>query len=233
MALVGGYGSGSGSGSGSDDNAAPAAAAMLMPALAQGLMVEEDEDSDDAAPAAPEEEEEEDDDGPSGLPSIDDALDAAGPSEFLPQRSTEVSYGNILDEVPRERAAAAPDDGAAGQAAGAAGGKVPAFPERPPKKEETNRQKNARKEKAGQATFSLKWDRDCGAEKAPGGAEGKGKGGGKDGGKGGKGGGKGGKGEETLKDRTKNKRKLDQSASFLGGRWKTEEEMHMRDNFDS
>ena len=28
-------------------------------------------------------------------------------------------------------------------------------------------------------------------------------------------------------------RKLDQSASFLGGRWKTEEEMHMRDHFDS
>ena len=36
-----------------------------------------------------------------------------------------------------------------------------------------------------------------------------------------------------MKERTKNKRKLDQSASFLGGRWKTEEEMHMRDNFDS
>ena len=181
--LVDGYGSGSGSGSGSDDDTPPAASAMLMPALAQGLMVEEDEDSDDAdaAPAAPEEEE--DDDGPSLLPSIDDALNAAGPSEFLPQRSTEVNYGNILDEVPRERAAAGPDDDGAGQAAGAAGGKVPAFPERPPKKEETNRQKNARKEKAGQATFSLKWDRDCGAEKAPG-AEGKGKGGGKGGGKG-------------------------------------------------
>ena len=44
-----------------------------------------------------------------------------------------------------------------------------------------------------------------------------------------------GKGDEglTMKERTKNKRKLDQSASFLGGRWKTEEEMHMRDNFDS
>ena len=34
-------------------------------------------------------------------------------------------------------------------------------------------------------------------------------------------------------DRTKEKRKRDQSASFLGGRWKTEEEMHMRDHFDS
>ena len=28
------------------------------------------------------------------------------------------------------------------------------------------REKNARKQKLGQATFSLKWDRDCGAEKA-------------------------------------------------------------------
>ena len=48
-------------------------------------------------------------------------------------------------------------------------------------------------------------------------------------------GGKGGKGGETvsMKDRTKEKRKRDQSASFLGGRWKTEEEMHLRDHFDS
>ena len=38
---------------------------------------------------------------------------------------------------------------------------------------------------------------------------------------------------ESLKDRTKEKRKRDQSASFLGGRWKTEEEMHMRDFFDA
>ena len=114
---------------------------------------EEDEDSDDAdaAPAAPEEEEEED--GPSLLPSIDDALDAAGPSEFLAQRSTEVNYGNILDEVPRERPAVGPGNDDAGQAAGAAGGKAPAFPERPPKKDETTRQKNSRKEKLGQATF--------------------------------------------------------------------------------
>jgi hypothetical protein len=41
------------------------------------------------------------------------------------------------------------------------------------------------------------------------------------------------KDKQSLKDRTKEKRKKDQSASFLGGRWKTEEEMHMRDNFDS
>ena len=101
---------------------------------------------------------------------------------------------------------------------------------------ETNRQRNARKEKLGQATFSLKWDRDCGAEKAPTGlassstlasrTEPRGKG------QGGKGGGKGGN-QASVKDRTKDKRKLDQSASFLGGRWKSEEEMHMRDNFDS
>ena len=45
--------------------------------------------------------------------------------------------------------------------------------------------------------------------------------------------GEGGPDGLTMKERTKNKRKLDQSASFLGGRWKTEEEMHMRDNFDS
>ena len=41
------------------------------------------------------------------------------------------------------------------------------------------------------------------------------------------------KDKESLKDRTKLKRERDQSASFLGGAWKTEEEMHMRDNFDS
>ena len=41
------------------------------------------------------------------------------------------------------------------------------------------------------------------------------------------------KDRQSLKDRTKEKRKKDQSASFLGGRWKSEEEMHMRDNFDS
>ena len=55
--------------------------------------------------------------------------------------------------------------------------------------------------------------------------------------RGGKGSGKGsGKGEKEkldLKERTKLKRQRDQSASFLGGRWKSEEEMHMRDNFDS
>ena len=39
--------------------------------------------------------------------------------------------------------------------------------------------------------------------------------------------------KESLKDRTKLKRQRDQSASFLGGRWKSDEEMHMRDNFDS
>lgn len=31
---------------------------------------------------------------------------------------------------------------------------------------ESTRQKNSRKQKAGQANFSLKWDRDCGAELA-------------------------------------------------------------------
>ena len=39
----------------------------------------------------------------------------------------------------------------------------PALPER---NKETSREKNKRKEKVGQATFSLKWDRDCGAEQA-------------------------------------------------------------------
>ena len=160
-------------------------------------------------------------------------MDAAAPSEFLSAGAAEVDYGNILDEVPRERAAAGSDGGGGGGGGGQAGGeggKVPNFPDRPPKKDETTRQKNSRKEKLGQATFSLKWDRDCGAEKAPQGlaAAGKGKGGGGGGGKG-----KGGEDALTMKERTKNKRKLDQSASFLGGRWKTEEEMHMRDHFDS
>ena len=36
-----------------------------------------------------------------------------------------------------------------------------------------------------------------------------------------------------MKDRTKEKRKRDQSAGFLGGHWKSDEEMRMRDNFDS
>ena len=42
-----------------------------------------------------------------------------------------------------------------------------------------------------------------------------------------------GEDKESVKDRTKLKRQRDQSASFLGGRWKSDEEMHMRDNFDS
>ena len=37
----------------------------------------------------------------------------------------------------------------------------------------------------------------------------------------------------SMKDRTKEKRKRDQSAGFLGGHWKSDEEMRMRDNFDS
>ena len=39
--------------------------------------------------------------------------------------------------------------------------------------------------------------------------------------------------ELSMKDRTKEKRKRDQSAGFLGGHWKSDEEMRMRDNFDS
>jgi hypothetical protein len=54
----------------------------------------------------------------------------------------------------------------------------------------------------------------------------------------GKGGaGKGGADKEKekmdMKERTKLKRQRDQSASFLGGQWKSEEEMHLRDHFDS
>lgn len=38
---------------------------------------------------------------------------------------------------------------------------------------------------------------------------------------------------ESVKARTEKKRKAGQSASFLGGAWKSETEMHFRDNFDS
>ena len=49
----------------------------------------------------------------------------------------------------------------------------------------------------------------------------------------GKGGADKGKEKLDLKERTKLKRQRDQSASFLGGQWKSEEEMHLRDHFDS
>jgi hypothetical protein len=38
---------------------------------------------------------------------------------------------------------------------------------------------------------------------------------------------------ESVKARTEKKRKSGQSASFLGGAWKSETEMAFRDNFDS
>ena len=37
----------------------------------------------------------------------------------------------------------------------------------------------------------------------------------------------------SVKERTRDKRKRDQSAGFLGGRWKSDQEMAMRDHFDS
>jgi len=223
-------------------------AGLAIPALAQGLVdADEDSDDSDAQPQAPSDEEEEADDEDGGglvLPSVDDALDQADlDPEFLRRDNDGPSYGSALDTTEAE-AEAAMATAAAVAAARAApseqrGGGSRADDAIPEKKAENTRQKNARKEKLGQATFTLKWDRDCGAEKASDGLKSSatlesrtqaGRGANAAGGKGGK----GGKGDAvSVKDRTKEKRKRDQSASFLGGRWKTEEEMHMRDHFDS
>ena len=220
---------------------AMAPARVVMPPIAQALAnASSDEDSDDDAPAAKKATRRDDDHEETGgslLPSVDEALDAAAVPSFLqrPGDAAPELYGNILDEPEPEPEERPPVP---------AGGAAEASEERRPtvvlpstdgreKPSETTRQKNARKEKLGQATFSLKWDRDTGAEKAREGLSsssdlrsrtvpnaGKGR---------------GGKDDEKLsmKDRTKEKRKRDQSASFLGGRWKSEEEMHMRDHFDS
>ena len=217
------------------------APSFVLPALAQGVQSSDDDDEDDGAAPAAAEEEEEEEEGERLLPSIDDALNAATVPDFLQREDVGPSYGSMLDQPdPVELPAAAePPAGARITTS------MPASEEPSERAKETNRQRNARKEKLGQATFTLKWDRDCGAEKAAAGLDSSatltsrtgvgGKGGGKGTQPGGRAAGKGGKGGEALsvKDRTKDKRKRDQSASFLGGRWKTEEEMHMRDNFDS
>uniref|UniRef100_A0A7S0L1U0 Uncharacterized protein n=2 Tax=Coccolithus braarudii TaxID=221442 RepID=A0A7S0L1U0_9EUKA len=232
-----------------------------MPALAQQLAHSDvdDDDDDDAeegggANRGNTSNESEEEEGGERLPSIDEALNAAIVPDFLQVAAVGPSYGNVLDE-PQEEAAPAVSLGtvaSTGPATGPTNGGGDGAAARPDRGAETTRQKNSRKEKLGQATFTLKWDRDCGAEKASGGLEtsatlksrtlssdGAGQrqrqpargsadaksvkvraGANAD-------------APATLKDRTKIKRQRDQSASFLGGRWKTEQEMHMRDFFDS
>mmetsp|Transcript_887 Transcript_887/g.1478 ORF Transcript_887/g.1478 Transcript_887/m.1478 type:complete len:243 (-) Transcript_887:236-964(-) len=228
------------------DEDAPAALpipALALPSLAEAVAnhgdsddeddEDEDEDDDNGKKSGDRQDEEEESNGI--LPSVDDALNASGIPDFLREEVVMPSYGSVLDASKEELAAAeASDVAAASRVAELSRAKAAAVKSRldkPEKKTETTRQKNSRKEKLGQATFTLKWDRDCGHEKASAGldtsatlssrtqaktnlaqrAEGK----------------------SSMKDRTKEKRKRDQSASFLGGRWKSEEEMHLRDHFDS
>ncbi|EOD18144.1 hypothetical protein EMIHUDRAFT_349862 [Emiliania huxleyi CCMP1516] len=251
-----------------DEEAAVAPAPLSIPAIAQQVAESSDEEDDDnaessAAAAAAAGRESDEEGGGGMLPSMDEALGAAPlDNPFEAAESAAPAYGTIFDEEeeeeeeggddPKSAAAAAVAAAAAASGAGSSAGGAPEWSAlHPERKAETTRQRNARKEKLGQATFSLKWDRDTGAEKASGGIDSSAnlqsrtmpkqshrqasrgnpdaqsikvrepsKGVSK-------------REQESLKDRTKLKRQKDQSASFLGGRWKTEQEMHMRDFFDS
>jgi len=232
--------------------------ALSLPALAQQVPDSEEEDDDDCVggnagvkteTGKTEQVQGEEEEGSSAqlLPSIDDALGAASVPDFLHSEAVGPSYGSIFDEpqaVASDSAVTEPPPAAEARGGGSAGAV------RPERSSETTRQKNSRKEKLGQATFTLKWDRDCGAEKASGGLEsssslqsrtmpGTMQRGHRQPARGDpdatsvKVRESGHREAASMKDRTKIKRQRDQSASFLGGRWKSEQEMHMRDFFDS
>ena len=108
----------------------------------------------------------EDDPGPSLLPSVDDALDGAG-DDFLRAGDQHRSlHGSVLTEEPKRAREPPLEERDAPTSKQAKTGQPARPPEPPERKKETTREKNKRKEKVGQATFSLKWDRDCGAERA-------------------------------------------------------------------
>ena len=123
----------------------------------------------DPAPAAPAEA------TTSLLPSIDDVFDSVETPAFLAQpHAPPDGYGDLLEMEeerapgrgpPPKRAREECEDGAPGRAP--SGPPMPARAAEAPRREkETTRQKNKRKQARGQANFTLKWDRDCGAEKA-------------------------------------------------------------------
>lgn len=233
------------------------APSLSLPALAQQVASSDDDDDDDDDKDREHEEgqaeikttarqtAEDHEDGSSQLlPSIDDALGAVSVPDFLRTEAVGPSYGSVFDEPEAAPASASIVTEQPPPPQAYPGGAI--VSDRPERSSESTRQKNARKEKLGQATFTLKWDRDCGAEKASGGLESSAnlqsrtmpgshrkpargnadaasvkvrESGHREAG--------------SMKDRTKLKRQRDQSASFLGGRWKSEQEMHMRDFFDS
>ena len=109
------------------------------------------------------------------LPSIDDVFDSVETPAFLAQpHAPPDGYGDLLETEeerapgrgpPPKRAREECEDGAPGRAP--SGPPMPARAAEAPRREkETTRQKNKRKQARGQANFTLKWDRDCGAEKA-------------------------------------------------------------------
>ena len=171
-----------------DEEAAVAPAPLSIPAIAQQVAESSDEEDDDnaessAAAAAAAGRESDEEGGGGMLPSMDEALGAAPlDNPFEAAESAAPAYGTIFDEEeeeeeeggddPKSAAAAAVAAAAAASGAGSSAGGAPEWSAlHPERKAETTRQRNARKEKLGQATFSLKWDRDTGAEKASGGID--------------------------------------------------------------
>ena len=110
------------------------------------------------------------------LPSIDDVFDSVETPAFLAQpHAPPDGYGDLLETEEEQAPGRGPppkrareeecEDGALGRAP--SGPPMPARAAEAPRREkETTRQKNKRKQARGQANFTLKWDRDCGAEKA-------------------------------------------------------------------
>ena len=106
---------------------------------------------------------------PSAFGSADDLLDSVEAPSFLTTANDAQyggnGYGSVLEESdPVASKRAAPE--AEGSAPKAPRSQPPPEAPQPLRKSETTREKNKRKQKLGQANFSLKWDRDCGHEMA-------------------------------------------------------------------
>mmetsp|Transcript_31801 Transcript_31801/g.61190 ORF Transcript_31801/g.61190 Transcript_31801/m.61190 type:complete len:229 (-) Transcript_31801:453-1139(-) len=108
------------------------------------------------------------------LPSIEDVLDDAEPSFLSAGAAPVPSYGSLLEESESLRATGKHSLDSADKDAADSSHNKAARRSMPPtgpcpaaqSKKESTREKNKRKQKLGQANFTLKWDRDCGAEKA-------------------------------------------------------------------
>lgn len=154
--------------------------ALLMPAIAGGLPSDGSESESEEEPQAyapatastaastSSAEPANDAEEVSLLPSIDEAFDAADDASFLSAHQNGIGpdYGGADEPVDAQQAPPAPS--APAEARPAKQQRVePPKSDVPARKQETTREKNKRKQKLGQANFSLKWDRDCGAELAP------------------------------------------------------------------